>query len=503
VLISSFNEIQTQMKTQRYRQWARRLLAMAVVLLPLLLPVIAIAAGGDHGADASAHADHAAHGDGHGGDGHGGGHGAQDMFQDILVLLGVVGIAYLVTHLLLERIQRRFGIVSGVEYILMGVILGPTLTMFAPELSIFDTNTLNKFTPAVVLGTGSLGLMTGMNLNFRKFDAVDFEALRIALWLSLVTFLTLVFVPMLIVYAFWPAEVVLSVLRAAICIGAIAMVADYGPVLSLRRFMAARGAAADAATKVAKMCSVMAVLLFGLLFCMFDHQAYLLPDHFGMIEWFGIHLLLGGLLGVVFAQFLSRDFEDDKILTIVIGVVIFTSGIAYYLRLSPIFVNLILGVVLANISKRSHQVEAMLASVQRPLYIVLFFFAGALLTFDAPLWSFALAIPYLFLRSFSRTLGGVIALRTTAPEMVPLRIPALGRVTLAPGALSVAMLLDFYEVFGPLPASKATYSMIIVAIVFSEILSYIRTRSWLLDHTDVAPSTIQQVFSGESVEEVA
>ena len=37
-------------------------------------------------------------------------------------------------------------------------------------------------------------------------------------------------------------------------------------------------------------------------------------------------------------------------------------------------------------------------------------------------------------------------------------------------------------------------------ILLSEILSYIRTRSWLLDHTDVAPSTIRQVLSGTEVE---
>ena len=449
--------------------------ALLALLLTLLLPALALASGG-----AEEHS--------------GGGSGA-DMFQNILVLLAVISVAYVITHVFLERIQRRFGLVSGVEYILLGVLIGPAL-------GLLDPLTLSKFTPALVLGTGSLGLMTGLNMNFRRASGLEYEAARVALWISLVTLLVVVVVPLGVLYATQPIETVLRWMRGIICVGAIAMVASPGPVLALRRFMSARGAAADGAIRVARFCSALAVITFGLLFCMFDHEAVILPAQYSMIEWFGIHLTLGAVLGVVFATFLRRDFDDDKLLTIVIGMVIFTSGIAYYLRLSPIFVNLVLGVVIANMSKQSAHVETMLESVQRPLYIVLFFFAGASLTFDGPIWALALAIPYLLVRSIARLTGGVIAMRTTHQANEHLRIPPLGRVMLAPGALSVAMLIDFQEVFGNYPVSATIYSAMITGIVLSEVLSYVRTRSWLLDHTDVPPSTIREVLSGTKVEVV-
>lgn len=434
----------------------------------------------------------AAFASGGGGEGGHGGSEANEVFQEILVLLAVISVAYLVTHLLLERIQRRFGLVSGVEYILLGALVGPVL-------GLLDPTTLSKFTPALVLGTGSLGLMAGLNFNFKRFTAIDYEALRVALWISMITVLILLVIPLGLMYVFLEMEVVLRWMRGIMCVGAIAMVADPSPLQSLRRFMSARGDAADAAVRVAKFCSAAAIITFGLLFCMFDHNA-LLFEHYAMVEWFGVHLIWGIGFGGIFTTFLRRDFEEDKILTIVIGMVIFTSGIAYYLRLSPIFINLILGVVLANTCSQSAKVERMLDSVERPLYILLFFFAGAMITTDAPLWAYALAIPYLALRSIARLTGGVVAMRTTSPDLDEVQIPALGRVMLAPGALSVAMLLDFQQVFGTLPASSIIYSAMIGSILASEVLSYIRTRSWLVDYTDVPQSTITQAFSGEDVE---
>ncbi len=449
---------------------ALQLIATAAMML--LWPMTAIASGGGEG---------------------GAGQSGIDMFQNILVLLGVVGVAYVITHVFLERIQRRFGLASGVEYIILGILIGPAL-------GLLDPTTMSKFTPALVLGTGSLGLMTGMSMNVRKFDAVDFEALRVALWISMVTLIVMVALPLGLLYLFTDTETTLRWMRVCVCIGSIAMVADAGPVQSLRKFMAARGDAADAAIRVARFCSVMGVLCFGMIFCMFDHERVFLPDGFRMVEWLIVHLLLGTVLGLVFAQFLRRDLDEDKSLAVIIGVVIFTSGIAYYLRLSPVFVNLILGIVLTNVSKQREQVALRLKHVKRPLYIVLFFFAGATLSFDAPWWSYLLPLPYLLMRSAARTTGGIVAMRTTPPVAGELKIPSLGRVLLAPGALSVALLLDFDSVYGNFSTSKVLYGGAIVAIILSELLSYVRTRSWLLDHTDVAPGTIRQVLAGENVE---
>lgn len=431
-------------------------------------------------------------------------------FQTILFLLGVIGVAYLITHFASEWIQDRYGVVTGVEYMVLGALMA--------VMGLIDAKALEQLTPALVLGTGSLGLLAGLHLNLRRFDELDIEAVRIGLWVTLGTVVTMVALPMLVMALALDSRTALAWLPGLLCAGAVAQVGDPRLLLSLRQFLNARGEATDMATRVARICSSLAVISFGLLFCLNDRQTIVVgDDRFAALEWFGVHLVLGIILGVVFAIFLRREFEGEKVLTVVVGMVIFTSGLAYYLKLSPIFVSFILGLILINApgstSRRGEAVmepealdtmgsgapavRALLEAIERPLYIVLFFFAGANLSFKVPWWAYVAVIPYVLLRNMGRFGGGLIATRTSALEP---RVPHLGRVLLAPGGLSVALLLDFHDIYGRQQHSPTVYTAVLIAILVSEIVSYRRTRSWMIDHMDVPTPKIQRAMRGQELE---
>ncbi len=414
-------------------------------------------------------------------------------FQNILVLLAVVGVAYLITHALLERVQRRFGVVTGVEYILFGVLAGPVLEFL-------DPSTIGQFTPAIVLGTGSLGLLTGLHVSFRRFGALELEATRVAMWTTLTTLLVMVGLPLLLLWAFAPASQLAFWTPAVVCAGAVALVADTSPMHALRQFLQARGEAISLAVSTAQLSSSLAIIAFGVLFCLYNPGQVVLPPGvraqsfyavlaaYPAVEWLLVHLLIGALLGLIFGTFLRRELEDEKLLTVAMGMVIFTSGIAYYLRLSPIFVNFVLGVVLINTCYQGKRVETMLVSIERPLYIVLFFFAGATFSLQAPWWSLGLVIPYLVLRSTGRALGGLLAMRTSAIEP---KQPSMARALLAPGGLSVAMILDFHAVYLGAQFEQVVYAALLCSVVVSELLAHRRTKSWLIDFTDVPPAQLR------------
>lgn len=405
-----------------------------------------------------------------------------ETFQAILILLGVVSVAYIVTHVASEWISERLGIVTGVEYIILGAIVGP-------GFGLFDTQTLTQLSPAIVLGTGSLGLLTGLQLEVRRMGARTLTAFTIAVVVSLVTFIAVSGLPLLALAYFDVIDSVRYYAPHLLCVGAVAVVASIGPLRSLIAFLDARGPGTDLALRVARACSSIGIIIFGLIFCLYKPAGELLnwaPASSALgsfIVWFVIHLLLGGVLGLIFTAFLIRDFEDEKILTVVIGMVIFTSGLAYYLKLSPIFVNFVLGMVLANMCRQSGHVESMLTSVERPLYIVLFFFAGAALTFGIAPWAYALFVPYLILRLFGRFVGGVLAGRLTPTAR---QLPPMGAALWAPGALSVAMALNFKDVYGDLTFAAEIYVALVIAIVISEAVAYRKGRRWLIDATDVA-----------------
>jgi Kef-type K+ transport system membrane component KefB len=400
-----------------------------------------------------------------------------DQYQ-LLILLAVVAVAYLVTHLVLERIAERFGFVTGVEYIVLGAILGPAV------LNFLDTDTVSALTPAVVLGTGSLGLWGGLHIDFRSFGRMQARAFKSALIISVFTWMIVVGISGGILYYFGSPAVLATVMPGLLCVGAVAVVADTSPLRAMAAYLSAEGPATDFGVRVAGFCSTIGIVAFGLIFCFYNTTSlpFTVDSSLMWLVWLGIHLLLGGVLGLVFATFLRRDFSDEKIITVVMGMVIFTSGFAYYLHLSPIFVNFILGVVLINTAPHADHVEARLRAIRRPLYIVLFFFAGAGWAIDAPLWSYALVIGYVILRRAGRFGGSVAATRVVSKNAFG---AGIGRALLAPGGLSVAMLLNFYQVFGGPTYVDVVYNALLLAVVVTEIFSYPRTRSWLIDVADI------------------
>lgn len=419
--------------------------------------------------------------------GDGGFQGLDPSQESVLILLAIIGVAYLVTHLVLERVAEKFGFVTGVEYIVLGAILGPVAYYIPDVQPLIDDETLGALTPAIVLGTGSLGLWGGLHIDFKKFGALRARALKSAMFISLATLLVTVGVAVLALYYTWAPDGILAVMPALLCMGTIAVVADASPLRSMAAYLGAEGQATEFGALVAGYCSAIGIIAFGLIFCFYNTTAvpFEVDAPFVWLVWFGIHLLLGSVLGLVFATFLRRDFSDDKIITVVIGMVIFSSGFAYYLHLSPIFVNFILGIVLINTGRHADHVESRLRAIQRPLYIVLFFFAGAgWKTEGVPWWTFALVVAYVIVRRAGRLTGSLLATRIVSQETYG---AGLGRALLAPGALSVAMLLNFDQVFSSSAYAEVLYDGILTAIVVTEIVAYPMTRSWLIDVADVAP----------------
>ncbi len=398
--------------------------------------------------------------------------------ETVLLLVALLGVAYLITHLALERIARRFAVVTGAEYVLVGLAL-------VPALGVIRGDTLQLLTPALTVGTGALGLYAGLRFEFRSMSRTDLRAALMAIWVSVCTVGLVAAVPGLVLYR-WGNGLGIY-LPALLYAGAVALVADPGPTRALTTFLQAKGPAPAVATRVAELCTALAILGFGVLFCFYRGGGS--EPNAGTSEpwvWLLVQLLLGSLLGLLFRGLLRPDMGEQRLLTVLLGMVIFTSGLAFYLRVSTIFANFIMGVVLINGTSAAASIRDQLASIRRPFTIVLFFFAGALLNLDVPWWSWLLAIPFVALRFLGRWIGGALAHRFVHLGNTPL--PSLGPALLAPGGLSVAIMLNYRLALGDFSPIREAYAGILVGLVASEILAYLTTRRWLLDAADVPPA---------------
>lgn len=419
-----------------------------------------------------------------------GGGMSDESFQAILILIGVTTVAFVATHFIAEWLEERYGIVTGAEYIVIGAILSPAFAELAGfDFQLLTAERLGQLSPALVLGEGSLGLLAGVILNFRARDGVSGRAFGIGLIITLCTLAVVALVPFLIAVQLIGLDEAVQFVPHLLCFGTVACVASGGTLRSLISFLDARGDAAQLVTRVARSCSSFALIAFGVIFCLSKPASDLIPTlslgvGLDIAFWFGVHIGLGLLLGLAFALFLLQDLEDEQILTIVIGMVIFTSGVAYFLKLSPIVVCFVLGVAFANLSPRhSGQVQRMLLSVERPLYIIIYIFVGATISLSVPWWAWLAALPYLALRAAGRTIGGVLA-RGFAPSLR--QVPPIGSALIAPGALSAAMLLSFHEVYLGQPLVDEAYAALLLALVVGEPLAHRYSRLWLIDATDVS-----------------
>ncbi len=405
---------------------------------------------------------------------------SDESFQVILGLLGLFAVGFLVTHQLSEWVARRFGVETGVEYVVFGMLVGPVLGWLAHDQ-------VSQVAPALVLCQGSLGLLVGIALD-RHTPATSSKGLMAGAIVSFFTLGLVAGVPFAAIATFVGVQEAMHYFPVVLCAGAVACVASIGPIRTLVSFLDAKGEGADAAIRTARACSSFAIATFGIIFCLFKPVSTLIPGVelsplASVAAWFGAHIVFGGVLGLIFTAFLHRDFEDEKILTVVIGMVIFSSGLAYYLKLSPIFVCFVLGVVLANICRQSHHVLEMLLSVERPLYIGIFFLFGAWATFDIS-WLHVAGVfaAYITLRFVGRMVGGAVATRLVGAG----RYPPIGPILLAPGALSAAMMLNFVQVYGDKLHAEELFLAILFAVVASEPLAYRFGRRWLIDATDVS-----------------
>ncbi len=409
-----------------------------------------------------------------------GGHNGDDAQQAVLIILLMVGAAYLLAHFVVDWLQRRFLFVSGVEYIVIGLGIG-TLHVFSD---------LSRLAPIIVLAAGWVGLVYGMQLDLRKTLTTNDQAVRIALLESLGSgalvawaahWFLVATVPGITQDQAWLSAGVMGCASAAGSRSAIDLVSRRyerdTPLVQLLR-------------RVASVGDLASMTVFGLLFCIFHQGTTLSGVDPGVAGWAWITVLIGGALGVLFSVFLGDDESDNSRFLAMAGIIAFASGAAFFLDLSLLTVNLILGVVVANASQDGPGVAQTIARTARPMSLVLLVFAGAL--WRAP-WSWEggsaqvlqdaapaifLTLAYILLRSGGKLIGSWFASLGTALR------PDLARGLLAQGDEALAMAISMRLVYDG-PAVDLAYTAILGSVVVSELFAPRILKGLLVDAGDI------------------
>ena len=118
----------------------------------------------------------------------------------------------------------------------------------------------------------------------------------------------------------------------------------------------------------------------------------------------GLGLALGGL----FRLLVSSESTENQRFMAMVGIICFSTGAAFFLDLSALTVNLVLGAVLVQ-GAEGPQLDRTLTSTLGPVVLLLLVLAGVVWTPVSPLQGGVLAVALLASRSLLKVAGGAIA----------------------------------------------------------------------------------------------
>ncbi|NVB40253.1 hypothetical protein G6O69_20590 [Pseudenhygromyxa sp. WMMC2535] len=398
-----------------------------------------------------------------------------------LLLVMLVVSAFVVSRLL-HRYAERMALVSGLEYVIVGVLIGPIMPW-----GLVHGETLAKLELLINLLLGLLGFMVGLHAReaLRRFEHFLAGTLSAAVVCAVVALASLGMIQWLMpgylvdqnpvidlavaaderhLYRIWASG---PALWLALTLGAAAAVASSSAIGAAAERWRAEGPPVTLLRDLAAAGQVFAVLVFGL--ALAGDRAVDAADVYGLslFEWAMLIAFAGAFTGLLFTVFIGGDEDNLRVYVATIGVVIFAAGVGDALGVSPLFVNLVAGLTVAATSSHGDRLRDKLAQLKHPNAILLLVFAGMVW---APVrgWLWLIPAAYLILRLVTRLLATrwAVATFTHGVEFRRLGPGLLSQGPLA-AAIALSYALDHSRETGALVLSTVLIPMLLTA-VFSD-----------------------------------
>jgi hypothetical protein len=388
--------------------------------------------------------------------------------QTTLTALAVITVGYILAYLVFDRLRDRFGYIGGAEYVIIGFLLGPQVT------GLLGAGQVQDLTPIVSLAIGWLGMLLGTYFRLPTMAVIEATHLQIAFAEALTTFggalaALLALFHYVAGYA-WPEAAV-----QAVTLAAVATLSSPAAVDAVSRKAGQASPIFPVLQLTARIDALVAVAAFGLILAVFHQgQVSLSVRPPTATEWAVINLAVGVASGVLFHLFLGprghldEVQESSRLFVALAGAIVVASGASYYLNLSPIYTNLILGFILANSGSAHRDVARLLLVTERPVYLALLIFAGAAWRPTSPELLF-IAPLFVVIRLAARFLGGWVAGSQVAPA--DLRNPRFSRALLAQGGIAVALAVNYTQVRPDLNADVILTATLVSVLLFEIVAS--------------------------------
>lgn len=413
----------------------------------------------------------------------------------ILVLLGLLG-ARLSFATKRAPLGPRLVLSTGTHFLFLGFLLG------SQGIGLLSRSIIDQLYPLLALGLGWIGLLFGLQLDRRHLGHFPPAYLAVAFGQALLAFLLFLGLAALLLGAARPLTQ--PVIATLVATAATASISTPVGIALISNTFRVRGKVSQLLFFIASLDGVVGILALQLAYA-FYHPLRIgeaLPM-VGTVVWLVIALVLGLIFGIFFLWFTRPRPEREELTLFLLGLVVLAAGTALYLGLSPLFLSMITGAVVANLSPLRRQIYVLLQAWEQPIYVILLILAGALL--DLSTWLVVpLAVIYLLIRAIAKVAGGFAASRLVR---LPFATPAALGVGLIPqGGISLAMAISITLTYGALrldglALAEVLFGTIVLGVVASELVGPFLIRNLLRQVGEISPrmeSALARPEAGEA-----
>lgn len=303
----------------------------------------------------------------------------------MIILLGLLG----------GKIFHRIKIPRVTGYMLMGLVIGPSLLGLVSDNTLADVHMVNDIALGLIL------FAIGGEIEWNHLKAMGRKVLFMAAAESLGAF-SLVFLASFAI----SGDFGLSIL-----LGAIGIATAPGVTLMVIREYNSRGPLTDSLLAVVAINNIVCLVVFRIFFAgySFFHGVAFWPVAFTLFKELVLSVLIGGAVAGLIALWEQRIDDLSELLLVIIGGLLIGIGAAKTIGISYLMICLIIGAITNNISMMHRLVYAELRQTEMPFYIAFFVLSGASLHLDT-LWHIGLlGLAYLLIRPAGKAMGALWA----------------------------------------------------------------------------------------------
>ena len=293
----------------------------------------------------------------------------------VWLLMGLLMLAYIGSVLVGGRANRGLGLPSGVEYVVLGFVVGPK------ALGWLEGSALQIFDPFAHFALGWLMFVVGATYGVTGNRRVRARRLVGGWIVALLTGALVGAVVWLFLVTWSPALAPRDRLLMAGGVGAVAAETTRHAVRWVVERHGASGPVAELIGEIAEGDDLVPLLATAVLFA-FAPPAQLATD---VSRWalVGLTLGIGIVLGAMTAALLGRTFRIAETWTVLLGMALFAAGLSGRFGLATVTTMFALGLTLSTLSPHRGELAAMLAPTEQPVILPALLLAGAHLDFKS------------------------------------------------------------------------------------------------------------------------